>query len=307
MATYDSPRSSVETNLESTVGSFLSAKILAALESNGGAGENVTINDSWTPGATVAPGTSILIAEPGSVSGEVTIPDGVSALLLTGPTGVQATFNVTGDVGVALTETRDIITISLPEGEAVEATFDGGQGFDIALVQGSIDDYQVSFANGVLTLVNADGGTIEMNDLEYIQFEDGTVIMNLDTENDITSATLYEVILGRSADADGIDFFTGSASTDELLQTAEFMLSSDEFTDRFGAVDSLSDEDFVSIMYESAFGREPDEAGLAYWLDQLSGGMSKATVAVNFAVSNEADDTFENLINLNQTPTVGNA
>ncbi|HEV7417270.1 DUF4214 domain-containing protein [Tianweitania sediminis] len=315
MATYDSPRATVETNLESTVGNFLSAKILAALEANGDAGGDVTINQGWTPGSTVAPGTDILIAAPGSVSGEIDIPAGVSALLLTGPTGVQATFNVTGDVGVALTEAKDIISISMPtdnpdtpENEAaVEATFDGGNGFDIGRVEGSIEDYTVVFANGVLTLTNEAGGVITMNDLEYVQFADGSVVMNLNTVNDVASATLYEVILGRSADEGGIEYFSGAPSTEDLLSTADFMLHSEEFTAQFGDVDSLSDEQFLDIMYQGAFGRDADEGGEAYWLAQLAGGMSKAEVALNFAVSNEADVTFDNLINLNQTPTVGNA
>jgi hypothetical protein len=313
MATYDSPRSEVVTNLQDTVGGFLANQILAALDKNGAEpGANVDIVTDWAPGQTVPAGTDLLIAAPGSVVGEITIPSDVSALLLTGPLGVQATFNVTSDVGVYLTEAQDIITINLPAapgegGEPVEATFDGGSGFDIGLVEGSIDDYEVQYDNGVLTLVSSDGHTLSLHDLEYVKFADGGVIVNLDTELDVSSATLYEVILGRSADEGGLQFFTGRETTDELIQSADVMLRSDEFTSKFGSVDSLSDEQFLDILYESAFGREADEGGQEFWLEQLAGGMSKAVVAVNFAVSAESDTTFEGLINLEKEPEVPTA
>ena len=100
---------------------------------------------------------------------------------------------------------------------------------------------------------------------------------------------IYKYILGREPEAEGQEFWAS-----ELLgfnrsgaEVANGFLFSEEFLNR-----NTTDEEFVTILYNTFFGREPDEGGLAYWLDQLkTGTMDRATVASGFVYSKEWANT----------------
>ena len=62
---------------------------------------------------------------------------------------------------------------------------------------------------------------------------------------------------------------------------------SDEFTSK-----NLSDTEFVTVLYNTFFGREPEEGGIGYWTGELkSGNMDRQTVADGFIYSQEWADT----------------
>ena len=50
---------------------------------------------------------------------------------------------------------------------------------------------------------------------------------------------------------------------------------------------SLDDTQFVTLLYNNALHRAPDPGGLAYWLDQLTTGMSRNDVVLGFSESAE--------------------
>jgi len=85
-------------------------------------------------------------------------------------------------------------------------------------------------------------------------------------------------------------------------------LASATFAERFGT--ELSDADFVTRLYQVILGREPDTGGFAYWLGELTGGVSRETLLIAFALAVEehANDAlvdttllYQNL--RNRTPT----
>jgi hypothetical protein len=100
---------------------------------------------------------------------------------------------------------------------------------------------------------------------------------------------IYTYVLGREPEEEGAQFWT-----DELYnfsrsgaEVAQGFIFSQEFENR-----NTSDQEFVTILYKTFFGREPDEAGMNYWLGQLSSGaMDRATVANGFIFSPEWADT----------------
>ncbi|MEM7527340.1 MAG: YqiA/YcfP family alpha/beta fold hydrolase [Pseudomonadota bacterium] len=103
-----------------------------------------------------------------------------------------------------------------------------------------------------------------------------------------TVALLYEAILGRQADTEGLNFyvdereagFSEFAVTDALLRSAEF-------AGLQGAFDEIDDATFLLALYESTFGRVPDEAGEDFWLGSLASGYARQNVARDFARSPE--------------------
>jgi len=52
---------------------------------------------------------------------------------------------------------------------------------------------------------------------------------------------------------------------------------------------SLSNDQYLEIMYGSMLGRASDAPGKAYWLNLMRNGMSKYNVLVGFVGSNEFD------------------
>jgi uncharacterized repeat protein (TIGR01451 family) len=88
--------------------------------------------------------------------------------------------------------------------------------------------------------------------------------------------TLYQVILGRAPDADGLQFWTQkmgqpgtagqhSGSADEKYIVAAFF-GSDEFYLKSGN----TPEGWINALYEDILGRAPDGSGAAFWASELA-------------------------------------
>jgi hypothetical protein len=114
-------------------------------------------------------------------------------------------------------------------------------------------------------------------------------LMELTAARDV--GHLYEAGLGRAADAAGLDFWTGVLLEGDLTEEdiAAHFLASPEFAARVGApADTLSDEEFVELVYLNALDREGDAAGLDFWTDALAApGFDRADLLVAFAESPE--------------------
>lgn len=104
--------------------------------------------------------------------------------------------------------------------------------------------------------------------------ERGTVDLNQYRDQNIEAtgfiARLYTQILGRSFDDDGIEYwcqeYLGKDRSIEEI-AADGFLHSQEFTNQ-----NLSNREFVIRMYRTFLNREPDEEGLADWVNRLENG-----------------------------------
>ena len=100
---------------------------------------------------------------------------------------------------------------------------------------------------------------------------------------------IYIYVLDREPEEDGAAFWS-----DELwsfrrtgAEVAQGFIFSPEFEAR-----KTSDKEFVTILYKTFFGRDPEEEGMNFWLAQLaSGTMDRVTVANGFIYSQEWADT----------------
>lgn len=105
-------------------------------------------------------------------------------------------------------------------------------------------------------------------------------------------SSLYNDILNRKPDADGIKYWEGELHSSRQTPTAviSFFLTSPELAQR-----NLSDEDFLVILYRVFFDREPDADGLKYWLNQLK-KTSREKVIDGFIYSKEWKDMEDYLL-----------
>lgn len=101
------------------------------------------------------------------------------------------------------------------------------------------------------------------------------------------SARFYHGLLDRAPDAQGLQDWTRALESGASLSSigASF-LGSGEYQAKFGG---LSDDAFVESLYLNSLGRTADPAGKASWLASLSGGATRADVAVGITQSAEAE------------------
>ena len=99
---------------------------------------------------------------------------------------------------------------------------------------------------------------------------------------------LYQYVLGRDPEPEGAAYWTTELYNFRKTgaEVAQGFIFSKEFTDK-----NTSNTDFVTILYKTFFGRDPETEGLNYWVGQLdSGSMSRQRVANGFIYSQEWAD-----------------
>ncbi len=98
-------------------------------------------------------------------------------------------------------------------------------------------------------------------------------------------ARLYTAVLGRAPEMEGLRYWNDQASQGvSEARIANQFAASAEFNSRFpGATDS----DFVSMVYQNTLGRGPDAGGQAFWVDQLSHGMTRGEMVASVSHSPE--------------------
>lgn len=95
---------------------------------------------------------------------------------------------------------------------------------------------------------------------------------------------LYELVLGRKADYDGLtDWFNRLIyEINTGAEVAQGFVFSNEFQNK-----KLSNEKFIEILYNTMFDRSGDAVGKQVWMDELATGFSRLYVYRGFAESRE--------------------
>lgn len=97
---------------------------------------------------------------------------------------------------------------------------------------------------------------------------------------------LYWAFFLRAPDLGGLTYWTNQLTNGKTLAqvAAKFALSS-EFKNTYG---SKSNAEFVTLIYQNIFERDPDPGGLAYWTGKLDAkAKTRGDVMVNFSESSE--------------------
>ncbi|KMO36674.1 hypothetical protein VQ03_20140 [Methylobacterium tarhaniae] len=171
----------------------------------------------------------------------------------------------------------------IPDGSQ---TVSGGAGFDVVNFAGSKSNFTTQIDLDKVTVFNAaSNSTTTINHAEYIKFGDGSVMINAASTDQAVIARMYDAVLNRDADADGLHNWWAAHDNGMSLQDiAHSFLTSPEFQAQSG---NLSDSAFVSLMYNNMLGRAPDQGGLENWTKELSHGMSREDLVINIAKSLE--------------------
>jgi Domain of unknown function (DUF4214) len=98
----------------------------------------------------------------------------------------------------------------------------------------------------------------------------------------------YQVVLGRSAEADGLVYWSNSLmnKTRAGADVAWGFIFSQEFMNK-----NLDHTSFLNVLYSAFFNRQPDSGGHSYWLAKLNSGETRQNILNGFIYSQE----FSNL------------
>ncbi len=133
-----------------------------------------------------------------------------------------------------------------------------------------------------------DRGGVMLGFSDSEEFKDTTgVVADLPSGPDPRSVErLYLAYLGRPGEADGLAYWQSQQDRGMALSAiSEQFASSPEFASLYG---SLSNAEFVELVYQNVLGRSPDSAGLSHWSAQLdSGALTRGGVMLGFSDSSE--------------------
>lgn len=161
--------------------------------------------------------------------------------------------------------------------------FDGAAGFDTAVIEGPRAGYAVQALSSGFKLV-AGGNSVVLNNIERVQFSDGALAFDLDSVGG-QAYRLYQAAFDRVPDGAGLGFWIAAMDHGmRLIDVAGQFVASTEFTDRYGKLDSAA---FLTTVYQNVLHRDPDGAGLDFWLHALNSGASRAEVLAQFSESPE--------------------
>lgn len=167
-------------------------------------------------------------------------------------------------------------------------TVDGGEGYDVVRLQGSAEDYTIEMVDGQLVLTNdwTTGNSVTVENVQLIQFSDGTLALASD-EEEAAALRLFQGILGEDVEQESAQMWleaieNGDATIEDM---AEAFI--DESMDG-----NTSDVEFVEILFENALGRDATKAEVEQWTAAVDDS-SRAEVAVQIVGTSEAAEHIE--------------
>ena len=105
------------------------------------------------------------------------------------------------------------------------------------------------------------------------------------SDNAIAFATrLYTECLGREPEEAGLKYWSLGLTNQELTgtQAAQEFFYSDEFLGL-----NIDDKEYVTRLYKTFMGRDPEEDGFNYWMDKLSVGTTRDEIFDFFSTCQE--------------------
>ncbi|TFW13307.1 DUF4214 domain-containing protein [Duganella callida] len=182
----------------------------------------------------------------------------------------------------------------LPGGGGV--TLDGGAGIDTVFYQQAWYYYDITRnTDGSLAVRSYESGkTDTLTNVERLLFSNTARAFDVDGTGG-QAYRMYQSAFNRTPDNAGLGLWISNMDKGmSLSQVAAYFIASDEFIKRYGA--APSDTGFVTLLYKNVLHRDPEAAGLAHWLDQLHGSLSREDALVAFSESNENHTNVASII-----------
>jgi hypothetical protein len=128
--------------------------------------------------------------------------------------------------------------------------------------------------NGIVQ--NSSGQTMwSLSSIERISFSDGTLAVDIDG-NAGRAYRLYQAAFDRVPDTEGLSYWIDrlDSGTTTLNAVADSFIHSPEFIRTYGTPDTVTNAQYVELLYNHTLGRISDQGGFNYWVDKLDTGQT---------------------------------
>jgi len=164
--------------------------------------------------------------------------------------------------------------------------FDGAGGLDTVVMGVARAGVTATQSGTTLNVSSGSTGTDQFDNIERLQFTDGTLAFDLDG-NAGQTYRLYRSAFDRTPDDAGlshnVSLMDGGMS---IFDMANAFIQSQEFQNTYGP--GISDTAFLTLLYQNVLNRAPDQAGLTGWLNDLTNGtQTRQQVLFGFSESAE--------------------
>lgn len=158
---------------------------------------------------------------------------------------------------------------------------------DRVVFVGNRNDHLVSRSgNDIVDTYLATSSTIKMINVERLEFADATIAMDI---NGIAGKAyrIYQAAFDRTPDLAGLGYWIGQmdSGAETFNHVAAGFVISAEFQRLYGA--NLTNNGFLTALYNNVLHRNPDQAGFDYWNGRISEGMARSDILASFSESNE--------------------
>lgn len=165
---------------------------------------------------------------------------------------------------------------------------DGGAGLDtVSYGAGSYrDGYDIVRGGAGVSVTSFNSGKTDvLVNVERLLFNHLSFALDIDGHAG-QAYRLYQAAFDRKPDLVGLGYWIKQMDQGLTLQAVanNFVLSA-EFQQRYGP--TLSDADFVTLMYNNVLHRAPEQAGFDYWTGGMQHGLERSTVLLCFSESQE--------------------
>jgi hypothetical protein len=176
-----------------------------------------------------------------------------------------------------------------------------GQGsIDKFVYQAPSSAYSIGVMTGGLTVTSRNSSEVDrLTSVERIKFADKSIAFDVDG-NAGKVYRIYKAAFGRDptqGDLTGLGYWISQTDNGmSLLEVSARFIDSSEFTRVYGL--NSSNSDFLSKLYRNILGRNPDQIGFGWWLDQLNTNPEKTRrkVLADFSESPENKQSVATLI-----------
>lgn len=130
-------------------------------------------------------------------------------------------------------------------------------------------------------------GVDSLTSIERLKFTDS--ILALDVNGHAGEVyRLYQAAFDRTPDRAGLSYWVNSLDHGSSLSSAAGnFIASNEFRTAYGNPQTLSNTQFLDLLYAHILHRAPDPAGKAYWVAELSRGLGRDITLASFSESSE--------------------
>lgn len=174
-------------------------------------------------------------------------------------------------------------------------TLVGGNGTDTAVYTGNRNCADIhSNGDGTYTITHGMSHDT-LSGVERVSFDDASMSVAYaielhDKQSEVSR--FYNALFGRDPDEGGLAFWVNSlvgadvgGGGNTINNAAQSFSESAEFQHTYGA--SVSNEDFINLMYQNILHRTADQGGHDFWLNAINHNDNRGEMIVNFSNSVE--------------------